>query len=241
MADAPEMRIGNPVWDTQVHPDAETVARAAARRIAEAARTAARNRGRFVLGVSGGRTPWIMLRVLAAEDLPWNAVHVVQVDERLAPDRHPDRNLTQLQQSFLDRAPVPPDNVHAMPVTAADPVAAAALYATTLAEIAGSPPVLDLVQLGLGADGHTASLVPGDPVLDMTGSDVAVTGLYQGTRRMTLTFPALNRARQVMFVITGADKAAAVKRLLQRDPSIPASRIRCPVQVFVDEAALAGV
>lgn len=240
MVDAAEARIGDPVLETQVHPDAETLARAAAKRIAEAARTAARDRGRFVLGVSGGRTPWIMLRVLAAEDLPWNAVHVVQVDERLAPDRHPDRNLTHLQESFLNRAPVPPGNVHAMPVTAADPVAAAARYAATLAEIAGCAPVLDMVQLGLGADGHTASLIPGDPVLDVTGSDVAVTGLYQGTRRMTLTFPAINRARQVMFVITGADKAATVKRLLQRDPSMPASRIRCPVQVFADEAAFAG-
>src|SRR6202007_2004702 len=122
-------------------------------------------RGRFVVAVSGGHTPWEMLRFLSKEKVPWENVHLVQVDERVAPAGHPDRNLTHLRESLLEHAPLRPDQIHAMPVEAGNLEAACASYAQVLEKIAGSPPVLDLVHLGLGADGHTASLVPGDPVL----------------------------------------------------------------------------
>ena len=201
----------------EVFDDADSVARAAAKTIAADARAAIAARGCFALAVSGGHTPWIMLRALGGEDIPWAGVHVFQVDERVAPDGHPDRNLTHLRESFLQYVPLRPEQIHAMPVEAADLEAAAAEYARTLGEIAGSPAVLDLVHLGLGPDGHTASLVPGDPVLDIADRDVAVTGVYQGRRRMTLTYPALNRARRVLWVVTGGEKVEMLRRL--REPA----------------------
>jgi len=210
----------------EVHPDDDVVARKAAAVIAGAARAAAAARGRFIMAVSGGRTPWLMLRALAADELPWQQVHIVQVDERVAPAADPDRNLAHLRASLLDHAPLPPDHIHAMPVEAADLDRAAAQYALTLRDVAGSPPVLDLVHLGLGPDGHTASLVPGDPVLDITDADVAVTGAYHGRRRMTLTFPIINRSRLVLWLVTGSEKAATLVRLRDGDRSIPASRVR---------------
>ena len=206
--------------------DADAVAYRAAAFIAAEARAAVAARGRFVIAVSGGRTPWQMLRLLASETLPWNEVHVAQVDERIAPAGHPDRNLTRLRESLLEHAPLPPDQIYAMPVEAGDPAAAANEYAATLRRITGSPPVLDLVHLGLGPDGHTASLVPGDPALEITDADVAVTGVYQGRRRMTLTYPVLNRARSVLWVVTGAEKAGMLVRLRNADPTIPAGRVR---------------
>src|SRR5262245_20309597 len=176
-------------------------------------RAAVTARGRYILAVSGGRTPWLMLRALAEEPLPWQQVHVVQVDERVAPER----NLAHLRASLLTRVQLPPDQVHAMPVEATDLDRAAAQYASTLSDVAGSPPVLDLVHLGLGPDGHTASLVPGDPALDVTDADVAVAGPYQGRRRMTLTFPIINRSRLVLWLVTGSEKAAALVRLHDGD------------------------
>jgi 6-phosphogluconolactonase len=210
----------------EVYPDDDVVARKAAAVIAEAARAAASSRGRFIMAVSGGHTPWSMLRALAGDELPWSQVHIVQVDERVAPAADPDRNLAHLRASLLERAPLPPDNIHAMPVEGADLDRAAEQYARTLREVAGSPPVLDLVHLGLGPDGHTASLVPGDPVLDITDADVAATGSYNGRRRMTLTFPTINRSRLVLWLVTGGEKAAALVRLRDGDRSIPASRVR---------------
>jgi 6-phosphogluconolactonase len=222
--------------------DADAVAERAASIIAAQARDAVASRGRFVLAVSGGRTPWAMLRALGAEPLPWSAVHVFQVDERVAPAGDPDRNLKHLCESLLSHAPLPPDQVHAMPVEAADLVAAAARYAAALRSIAGSPPVLDLVHLGLGPDGHTASLVPGDPVLEASVADVALAGPYQGRRRMTLTYPAIDRARRVLWVVTGADKAAMLARLCAGDRSIPAGRVRQDrAMVLADRVAAEGV
>ena len=170
----------------EIFEDADAVARAAAAIIAADARSAVAARGRFVMAVSGGKTPWVMLRALAGEDVPWKNVHVFQVDERVAPAGDPDRNLTHLRASLLEHAPLPPQQIYDMPVESPDLEAAAKQYARTLEQVAGSPPVLDLTHLGMGPDGHTASLVPGDPVLNITDADVGLTGVYQGRRRMTL-------------------------------------------------------
>ena len=210
----------------EVLDDADSVAREAAAIIAAEARASVAARGRFVMAVSGGRTPWMMLRALSTQDVPWDKVHVFQVDERVAPAGHPDRNLTHLRASLLEQAPLSADHIHAMPVEVSDLGAAAAQYAVTLQDIAGSPPVLDLVHLGLGSDGHTASLVPGDSVLDASDSDVALTGSYQGRRRMTLTIPMLNRSRRILWLVTGDEKAGMLVRLRDGDPSIPAGRVR---------------
>jgi 6-phosphogluconolactonase len=181
-----------------------------------------------------------MLRDLAGEQVPWEAVHLVQVDERVAPAGHPDRNLTHLRDSLLTRVPLRPEQIHAMPVEAPDLTAAAESYAQSLRDLAGSPPVLDLVHLGLGPDGHTASLVPGDPVLNVTDADVALTGAYQGRRRMTLTYPILNRSRHILWLVTGGDKAGPLARLRGADSSIPAGRVRQDHgRVLADRAAAA--
>ncbi len=222
----------------EVFPDPETTARAAAAIIAEEARQSIAARGHFVMAVSGGHTPWIMLRALAREAIPWDAVHVVQVDERVAPEGHADRNLTHLRESLLEHAPMRPDQIYGMPVESPDLQAAAEQYAATLKNIAGSPPVLDLVHLGLGPDGHTASLVPSDPVLSVSDVDVAVTGEYQGRRRMTLTYPILNHSRRILWLVTGKEKAEMLGRLLNADQSIPAGRIRQEhALVLADSAA----
>jgi 6-phosphogluconolactonase len=210
----------------QVLADADAVAREAAKYIATEARTAVAARGRFIMAVSGGKTPWQMLRNLANEEVPWKNVHVVQVDERIAPPGDPDRNLTHLRESLLSHAPLPPGQIYAMPVEANDLEAAAASYAGTLQQIAGSPPVLDLAHLGLGPDGHTASLVPNDPVLNITDRDVALTGIYQKRRRVTLTYPMLNRSRRILWVATGEEKVDMIVRLRDGDVTIPAGRIR---------------
>jgi 6-phosphogluconolactonase len=207
-------------------PDAEAVAQRAAQVIAAAARAAVRARGRFVLATSGGTTPWSMMRALAREDVPWTRTHVFQVDERVAPAGHPQRNLTKLDEAFLSALPMPLAGVHAMPVEEADLARAAAEYCATLRAEAGDPAVLDLLQLGLGEDGHTASLVPQDAALDVTDRDVAATALYRGYRRLTLTYPAINRAREILWIVTGAAKGPALARLRQGDRSIPAGRVR---------------
>jgi 6-phosphogluconolactonase len=224
----------------EIYPDDDAVARQAAAIIAATARAAATARGRFGMAVSGGRTPWLMLRALADDELPWQQVHVFQVDERVAPADDPDRNLAHLRATLLDHAPLSADHVHAMPVEAADLDQGAEQYARTLREVAGSPPVLDLVHLGLGQDGHTASLVPGYPVLDVSDADVAATGPYQGRRRMTLTFPAINRSRLVLWLVTGGEKAQTLVRLRDGDRSIPGSRVRRDrALVLADRAAAA--
>ena len=220
--------------------DADAVARKAAEIIAAEARATVAERGRFIMAVSGGHTPWKMLRALANEKVPWEGVRVVQVDERVAPAGDPDRNLSHLRESLLEHAPLRAEQVLAMPVELPDLDAAAIRYGITLKKIAGSPPVLDLVHLGLGPDGHTASLVPGDPVLNVTDSDVALSGVYQRRRRMTLTYPILNRARHVLWVVTGSDKVDALARLREGDTSIPAGKIRRDQAVVLADEAAAG-
>ena len=223
----------------QVLNDADAVAREAAKIIAAEAREAVAARGHFLMAVSGGHTPWQMLQALAKENVPWRGVHLFQVDERIAPAGDPDRNLTHLRQSLLEHAPLGEEQIHAMPVEEADLEAAARRYAHALEQIAGTPPVLDLAHLGLGPDGHAASLVPNDPVLRVVDRDVGLSGFYMKRRRMTLTYPMLDRARRILWVVTGADKAAMLDRLRAADASIPAGRIRQENALVVADRAAA--
>jgi 6-phosphogluconolactonase len=223
----------------EVLADPESVAERAASVIADYAREAVASRGKFIMAVSGGHTPWIMLRKLSAAQIPWRAIHIVQVDERVAPAGDTDRNLTHLRESLAD-SPLPADQLYAMPVELPDLEAAANSYASTLRKIAGEPPVIDLVHLGLGPDGHTASLVPGDPVLDVNNADVALSGPYQGRKRMTLTYPIINRARRVLWVVTGDEKEGMVNRLLTGDRGIPAGRVSSTRALLLADSAAAG-
>src|ERR1017187_3311364 len=224
--------------EIRVLADAMAVASEAAKVIAGEARAAVAARGRFIMAVSGGHTPWEMLRALAREEVPWKSVYVAQVDERVVPEGDPDRNLTHLRDSLLEHAPLRPGHICAMPVESPDLEAAAARYSLLLQKIAGSPPVLDLVHLGLGPDGHTASLVPGDPVLKVTEADVAITRPYQQRRRMTITYPMLNRARRILWLVTGDEKAGMLVRLRDGDVTIPAGRVRREhALVLADRAA----
>lgn len=216
--------------EIEVLPDADAVAERGAQIVAAAAAGAVAARDRFAFAVSGGRTPWTMFASLSGR-MPWEKVTIFQVDERIAPAGDPDRNLVQLQRSLPPGGAV---DVRAMPVWAEDLDAAAAVYADAL------PDRLDLVHLGLGSDGHTASLVPGDPVLAVSDRDVAVTGVYQGRRRMTLTYPPLNRARMVLWLVSGEDKRDALRRLQEGDRSIPAAWIAAVNAHVLADAAAAG-
>jgi 6-phosphogluconolactonase len=208
-------------------PKPSAVARAGAAFVASQAGQAVESRGSFHFAVSGGHTPWAMFAELAAETVPWSAVVIYQVDERVAPADDPDRNLHHLREA-LGSAPA---RVEAMPVEADDPEEAAAAYADSL------PEHFDLVHLGLGPDGHTASLVPGDPVLAVTDKLVGVTGRYQGRRRMTLTYPALARARRLLWLVTGEDKKKPLAQLMAGDRSIPAARVEAEASLVLADAA----
>jgi 6-phosphogluconolactonase len=202
----------------EVLDDPETVHRHGAELIAEAARSALEERDRCALAVSGGRDPWPMFSRLEDHQLDWTRIEVFQVDERVAPAGSDERNLTHLVESLSIGAQ---GSIRPMPVTDEDLEAAADRYAESLPEDA-----IDLAHLGLGPDGHCASLVPGDPVLDVTDRRVAVTtGEYEGVRRMTLTYAELNRVRSLLWVVTGEEKRDALQKLLARDPSIPAGRV----------------
>jgi len=216
--------------EIEILSDAEAVAERGAEYVAERAHAAVAEHGRFTFAVSGGRTPWAMFAHLTGR-MPWEKVTIYQVDERVAPDGDPDRNLTQLRASLPTGVAA---DVRAMPVEAHDLEAAAVEYAAAL------PAALDLVHLGLGPDGHTASLVPGDPVLDVLDRDVAVTGLYQRWQRMTLTYSTLNRARQILWLVTGEDKVDALARLRAGDTSIPAGRVSSANALVIADAAAAG-
>ena len=211
----------------EVVADASAAARRVAELLAERAREAVASRGRFTLAVSGGATPSEMFRALGEEEVPWVETTVYQVDERVVPAGHPDRNLTHLLATL---PPAAHGSVHPMPVDDRDLERAAARYAAEL------PAHLDLVHLGLGTDGHTASLVPGDPVLDVRDRTVALTNEYQGFRRMTITVPVIDAAREIVWLVTGREKQDALTRLLAGDSSIPAARISNPRQLVVADA-----
>jgi 6-phosphogluconolactonase len=214
-----------------VLPDPASMAVAAADHVvAHAARSVAFN-GRFHFAVSGGRTPQAMFEQLSDRDMPWGATTIYQVDERIAPIDDPDRNLAHLTEALAGV----PATVVAMPVEEPDPLVAAQQYAEQL------PESFDLVHLGLGPDGHTASLVPDDDVLAVDDRLVALTSsIYQGRRRMTLTYPALARAAQLLWLVSGSSKARALKQLLAGDPSMPAGRVTAGGSVVMADSSAAG-
>ena len=218
--------------------DADEAAADAARLIAASLREAITERGRASVAFSGGTTPWAMLRVLAGAKVDWQVVDVFQIDERVAPPGDPDRNATDIEATLVRLAPISKSHWHPMPVEEPDPAGAARHYERTLHDITAG--VLDVVHLGLGDDGHTASLVPGDPVLGVTDRLVAPTGSYRGHRRVTLTYVALNAARHVVWLVAGAAKGEMLRRLVAGDPTIPAGRVlQDRAAVVCDEAAAA--
>jgi len=186
----------------------------------------------FSVALSGGLTPWRMLALLDPDALAEPGTTILQVDERVAPEGDEARNLTQLRASLSERAL---ERLLPMPVEADDLDQAAVRYGAAL------PRELDLVHLGLGPDGHTASLVPGDPVLEVDDRPVALTaGEYQGHRRMTMTYPALARARKTLWLVTGEDKRDALARLRAGDHSIPAARVETRDSLIIADHAAAG-
>jgi len=219
----------------EVFDDIEAVHRRGAEIIAESVKDAVGERGSCGLAVSGGRDPWPMFSQL--EDLieDWTKLSIYQVDERVAPPGSDERNLTHLIESLSIGAQ---GSIKPMPVNDDDLEAAAARYAEQLPD---GP--LDIAHLGMGPDGHTASLVPGDPVLQVTDRRVAVTGAeYQGARRMTLTYPEINRVRRLLWVITGEEKVDALQKLIAEDPSTPSGAVRPEGEslILADRAAAPG-
>jgi 6-phosphogluconolactonase len=226
---------------TEIFPQADQVAARAADYLEQEIREKLSHQKSFSLAISGGRTPWEMLKLLSRADLPWQQINLFQVDERVAPDGHPDRNLTQLFQAIAGTAMVTQLRIFPMPVTAEDLEVAAKEYTEVLNEVTDGKG-LDMIHLGLGSDGHTASLVPGDGVLAIQDRLVACTqNNYQGKIRMTLTYPLLNSAKQILWIVTGSEKKEMVKRMLKQDPSIPAGSIRQEnALLLVDQAAIEG-
>jgi 6-phosphogluconolactonase len=219
--------------ELEVAGDEKAASRRAAELIAAAGAEAAAERGRFAFAMSGGRSPWAMLAILGdLEEMPWDRTELFQVDERVAAPGDPARNLTHmvLGLSMANQPALRP-----MPVTQRDLDAAAREYEASL------PDRFDLVHLGLGPDGHTASLVPGDAVLEVTDRRVALTEEpYQDHLRMTLTYPALSEARRIVWLVTGPDKREPLAKLLEADASIPAGRVRNEQMLVVADEAAAG-
>jgi 6-phosphogluconolactonase len=217
--------------DLEVTKDEKAAARRAAELIAVAGAAAVADHGTFAFAMSGGRSPWSMLAILGElEEMPWPETELFQVDERIASPGSEERNLTHMVLGLsMDHQ----STLRPMPVTNRDLDAAAHEYETSL------PDRLDLVHLGLGPDGHTASLVPGDPVLEVDDRRVAITtNPYQGHRRMTLTYPALDEARQILFLVTGEEKRTPLQQLIAADPSIPAGRVKNDaITIVTDQSA----
>lgn len=226
---------------TELFSTADQVAAGAAAYLENEIREALHHQKSYSLAISGGRTPWEMLKILSKADLPWQRVNIFQVDERVAPDGHADRNLTQLFQAIAGTPMVMQLRIFPMPVLAEDLEEGSREYTQVLDEVTEGKG-LDLIHLGLGSDGHTASLVPGDGVLEIQDRLVACTqNTYQGRIRMTLTYPLLNSAKQLLWIVTGSEKQEMVQRLLQQDPSIPAGSIRQEnALLMVDQAAMEG-
>jgi 6-phosphogluconolactonase len=215
----------------EILPDSGVMAGRAAEIVAEHARVAVAEHGAFTFAISGGHTPMAMFAELAREDFPWDYTAIYQVDERVAPAGNTNRNLTHQQESLPAVAVA---CMRPMPVEDADLDAAAHRYAHSL------PARFDLIHLGLGPDGHTASLVPGDPVLEIVDRDVALTQPYMGYRRMTFTYPTIDRARSMLWLVTGSDKRDALRRLRLQDRSIPAGRVAADHALILADMEVAG-
>lgn len=223
---------GHRLTPIEIHPDATAVAVRGAELIATHAQAAIAARGSFALAVSGGRTPWRMFAELGAHEIDWRRVAIYQVDERIAPAGDRTRNLTHLLASLPEPAR---ERVCPMPVEESALEAAAHSYAASL------PERFDLIHLGLGPDGHTASLVPGDAALEVLDRDVTLSGPYQSQRRMTFTYPVLDRARTRLWVVTGEDKVDALARLREHDRSIPAGRVKPQDSLILADLSAAAV
>lgn len=225
----------------RVAPDAEAAARLCAARLADLAAASITARGSCVLALSGGATPQRMLEHFAGQTLPWRDLRIVQVDERLAPEGDPARNLTSLEQALVQSGPLPRANLYPMPVTlalASGVTAAIVACEQTLRELAGNPPTLDIAHLGLGEDGHTASLFPGDGLPDTKDREVGFVAHAPQWPRLSLTVPALNRARHIVWLVTGTAKAARLAELIEGRGTMPAMRIaREHAEVIADAAA----
>lgn len=225
-----------------VHPTPEAAQEAAAGHLAAWIREAVEERGSCAVALSGGSTPGPTFRRLAAISLPWDRLDVFQVDERVAPADSKARNLDLLRSALVRPGALPAERLHAMPVEAEDLGEAAARYGELLEGRLGRPPGLDVVHLGLGADGHTASLFPGDPVVDVQDRPVALSASHSGHRRMTLTLPTLDAARRRLWLVCGEDKAEAVGRLHAGGTGIPAARVRrSGSRLVLDRAAARGL
>jgi 6-phosphogluconolactonase len=223
---------------TEIFPSADQVAEKAAAYLEQLIRETLTQKKTFSMAISGGRTPWEMLKILSKASLPWQRVNLFQVDERVAADGHADRNLTQLFQALEGSPLVTRLRIFPMPVTAEDLDVASQDYSQLIQEITEGEG-LDLIHLGMGSDGHTASLVPGDGVLEVSNRDVACTEqLYQGRIRMTLTYPLLNSAKRILWIVTGVEKQEMVQRLLKQDTSIPAGAVnQANALLMADQAA----
>ena len=219
--------------------DAEAVAQKAVQIITELAQERARRTGKFLFAVSGGSTPWRVLRQLADTALPWENLELFQVDERIAPAGDAQRNLTQIKKNLLDHSPLTQKQIHAMPVEASNLESATQDYGRRLYEFCGNPPKLDLIHLGLGEDGHTASLLPGDPARK-SHELIAVTHKYQGLRRMTMTYPVINAALRRLWIVTGANKQSMLERLYHGDDSIPAGLVERSNAIILADQNAAG-
>ncbi len=225
--------------ELQILPDAQAVAQKATQIIAELAQERIRLTGTFSFAVSGGSTPWKVLRQLADAALNWESVELFQVDERIAPAGDAQRNLTQITQNLLDHSALSLEQIHAMPVEQTDIESAAESYAQQLIKLCGNPPQLDLIHLGLGEDGHTASLLPSDPARK-SQKLVTITKEYQGLRRMTMTYPAINAAQRRLWIVTGTNKQSMLERLYQGDDSIPAGLVERENAIILADQNAAG-
>ena len=216
--------------ELRVFDDADTLAQAASDYVAELARSVVKRGTTFSFAVSGGKTPWLMFSRLTNDLVEWNHTEIFQVDERVVPADSDLRNLKSLRESLLGTdAPI-----EAMDVERPDLAGACLDYASRL------PERIDLIHLGLGPDGHCASLVPNDPVLEVTDRLVALSGPYQSTMRMTLTYPGLARGDQLLWLVSGEDKREALEKLLDSDPSIPAGRVEARASLVMADRAARG-
>ena len=222
----------------EIFNNSDEVAEKAAQYIEEKMRTAILTKGSFTMAISGGKTPWQMLKILSKAKLRWEKVFLFQVDERVAPDGNEERNLTQLFKSIEGSGIMTRINVFPMHVISENLAEETKAYSEVIQRVTENGE-LDLIHLGMGADGHTASLIPGDSVCEVADADIAMTAdPYQGRMRMTITYPLINRAKEVLWLVTGEEKAEMLQRLLQQDPSIPAGKVNpTNATIFADQAA----